>query len=130
MTSSVIGKDIDTGQLVTIEQEQRLKGLYVIGKTGTGKTTLLVNMILQDIEQGMGVCFISPHADAFTDILKRLPSDRERVVLFIDPMDKTHAFGLNLLHCINQTDYEEVSRVISSVIEVFAKLFTEGGDIM
>lgn len=127
---SVLGTDITTGERVTIDQEQRLKGIYIIGKTGTGKTTLKVNLILQDITQGMGVCFITPHGDAITDILKRLPKDREQDVILLDPMDKTHAFGLNLLYCTDPTNNEEVSRVISFVIEVFAKLFTESGDIM
>ncbi len=57
--TSVLGKDIHTEELVTIDQEQRVTGLYIIGKTGTGKITLKVNLILQDIEQGMGV--VSSH---------------------------------------------------------------------
>jgi hypothetical protein len=127
---SVLGSDSTTGELVTIEQEQRLKGIYIIGKTGTGKTTLKVNLILQDIAQGMGVCFITPHGDAITDILKRLPKDREQDVILLDPMDKTHAFGLNLVQCHSPQDHEEVSRVISGVIEIFEKLFTQSGDLM
>src|SRR5260221_10954138 len=66
---SVLGSDTTTGELVTIDQEQRLTGLYVPGKTGSGKTTLLVNMTLQDIEQGMGLCFFDTHGDAINDIL-------------------------------------------------------------
>src|SRR6266702_4090963 len=78
LPASVVGIEIDTKTPVTLEQKQRQGGLYVIGKTRSGKTTLLVNLILQDIEQGMGVCFIDPHGDAINDILARLPSGREK----------------------------------------------------
>jgi hypothetical protein len=130
LSSVVLGKNVETDALVTLTQDQRLKGIYVIGKTGSGKTTLLVNLILQYILQGMGVCFITPHGDAITDVLKRLPKDREADVILLDPMDKTHAFGLNLLQCSNPQDHEEVSRVISGVLEIFEKLFTQSGDLM
>src|SRR2546421_7284219 len=64
LTTSILGKDINTGKLVSLEQEARQRGLYVIGKPGSGKTTLLVNLILQDIEAGHGVCFLDAHGDA------------------------------------------------------------------
>ena len=127
--ASVLGEDIHTGEPVTIDQEQRLKGIYLIGKTGAGKTTLLVNMILQDIAQGMGVCFITPHGDAITDILKRLPC-REEDVILLDLLDDEYAFGLNLFQCTNPQDKKEVSRTISHIMEIFAKLFTESGDLI
>ena len=125
MDASILGKDINSGQLVTLEQEQRLRGLYVIGKTGSGKTTLLVNMILQDIEQGMGVCLIEPHGDSIVEIVKRLPAGREQDVILLDPLDD-YAFGLNLYHCDNPLDDKQVSRTVNYVMEVFAKLFTDG----
>lgn len=125
----VLGKDIITGQLVTLDQEQRLKGLYVIGKTGTGKSTLLVNMILQDIEAGRGLCFLDAAGDAITDILKRLPPYREKDVILLDPLDDYYAFGLNLFQCNNPQDQKEVSRVNSAIMSIFAKLFTESGDL-
>src|SRR5260370_12339617 len=128
--TSVLGKDIHTGEPVTIDQEQRLRGLYVIGKTGSGKTTLLINLILQDIEQGMGVCFFDTHGDAITHILKRLPTDREQDVVLLDLLDDDYAFGLNLFQCNNPNDKKEVSRVSSYVLQVFAKLFTESGDLL
>ncbi|HVB25722.1 MAG TPA: type IV secretion system DNA-binding domain-containing protein [Ktedonobacteraceae bacterium] len=125
----ILGRDIDTGQEVFLEQSQRLGGTYVIGKTGSGKTTLLVNMILQDIQQDMGLCFIDVHGDAITDILKRLPDKREQDVILLDLLDKDYAFGLNLFECQNPQDKEEVSLVTSMVMGVFAKLFTETGDL-
>lgn len=130
-TSTIIlGQDIDTQQKITLPQDERLGGTYVIGKTGSGKTTLLVNMILQDIEQGMGVCFFDTHGDALLDILRRFPATRdERDVILLDLLDTEYAFGLNLFQCTNPQDKEEVSRISSTIMDVFAKLFTESGDL-
>jgi putative ribosome biogenesis GTPase RsgA len=55
MVASVLGKDIQTGQLVTLEQAQRLGGMSFIGLSGFGKTTLLINLLLQDVKQGIGM---------------------------------------------------------------------------
>ena len=130
LSSSVLGEDIITKKPVTITQVDRLGGTYVIGKTGSGKTTLLVNMILQDIEQGMGVCFFDTHGDAIMDILRRFPANRdENDVILLDLLDPDYAFGLNLFHCANPQNKEEVSRITSTVVDVFAKLFTESGDL-
>src|SRR6266699_638137 len=130
MVASILGTDIYTGQRVTPEQEKRLGGMYVIGKTGSGKTTLLINLILQDIEQGMGLCFFDTHGDAIERILERLPQDRERDVIFLDLLDNDSAFGLNLFQCKDHDNKQEVSRVVSMVMGVFAKLFTESGDLL
>jgi len=129
---SILGTDTATGQLVTFDQEQRLKGLYVIGKTGSGKTTLLVNMILQDIEASPGLCFFDTHGDAITDILRRLPPHREDDVILLDLLDKQYTFGLNIFQCSDPsdpTDDIEVSALISSIMGIFSKLFTESGDM-
>src|SRR6266852_123559 len=88
LTPVTLGTDINSSQSVTLEQNHRQGGLYVIGKTRSGKTTLLVNLILQDIEQGTGVCFIDPHGDAINDILARLPSHREQDVILLDPFNQ------------------------------------------
>src|SRR6266446_3934173 len=124
--ASVLGKEIASGQLVTIEQEERLKGFYVIGNTGSGKTTLLVNLILQDIEQGMGVCFFDTHGDAITDILKRLPVHREKDVILLDLLDSDYAFGLNLFQCSDPKNKQEASYTVNNVLDIFAKLFADG----
>ncbi len=128
-TPSLLGKDTQTGTSVLINQEQRLKGLYVIGKTGSGKTTLLVNMILQDIEAGRGLCFFDTHGDAITDILRRLPPEREQDVILLDLLDKEYVFGLNVFQCSNPHDREEVSRLTSQILSIFEKLFYEGRDM-
>jgi hypothetical protein len=60
---SAIGTDLDTNSDVVIYQKDRPQGLYIIGTTGTGKSTLIANLILNDINQGLGVCLIEPHGD-------------------------------------------------------------------
>jgi len=71
-----------------------------------GITTQLVNLLLQDIEQGIGVCFFDPHGDAINDILARLPAGRENDVILLDPLDKDYTFGLNLFECDDPTNEE------------------------
>lgn len=71
--------------------------LYVIGKSGTGKTTLLRNLIVQDIEAGRGVGVIDPHGDLALDILDHIPRNRTEDVAYFDPSDPDYAVGLNLL---------------------------------
>lgn len=127
LQSSILGRDIDTQELVSIDQHS---STYIIGKAGSGKTTLLVNMIVQAIEQGHGLCFLDPHEDAITEIIKRLPSHREQDVILLDIADTEYTFGLNLFHCDNPQDEREVSRVTSMVMGVFARLFTESGDLL
>src|SRR5205085_8191886 len=63
---SIVGKDVETGQLVSMSQIRRRQGLYIIGVNGTGKSTLISNLIVQDIEQGLGVCLLDPHGDLTT----------------------------------------------------------------
>ncbi len=131
--SSVLGYGIHqktgaTGE-VTIGDVERRSGVYVLGKPGMGKSNLIVNMILQDIEHGHGLCFIDPHGDAIEDVLQRLPGQRKDDVIYFNPLDKTHAFGLNLFQCNDPTDNAQVSRTLDFVLQVFGKLFTESGDI-
>src|SRR5438132_4956806 len=108
MDPLILGKDVTstTGAAVTLTQQERRRGLYVIGKTGTGKTTLLINLILQDIAAGFGLCLLDPHGDAINDILMRLPDQREQDVILLDVLETEHPFGLNLYECSNPNDVE------------------------
>src|SRR5918995_727785 len=68
-----LGIDVETGQPIRIGDVERCGGLYVLGKTRTGKSNLFISLALQDIARGMGLLFIDPHADAIQAILDRLP---------------------------------------------------------
>jgi hypothetical protein len=119
----LLGKNTITGQSVHLSQTARRQGTYVIGKNGTGKTTFLVNLMLQDIRTGMGLCFIDPHGDAITDLLRRLPQGREQDVILLDVLDTDYPFGLNLYECADITDLELVTRTASQVMHLFEKVW-------
>ena len=95
----VIGTRNDWGHEVAfgISEYDRRHHLYTIGKSGTGKTTLLRNLILQDIEAGRGVGVIDPHGDLATDILDHIPRNRIEDVVYFNPADLEYPIGLNLL---------------------------------
>lgn len=94
------------GHPVRIRQDviDRQRHLYVVGKTGTGKSTLLKNMALQDIEAGRGVCVVDPHGDLVEEILDRIPSHRKDDIILFDPSDDAFPIGLNLLEARNETE--------------------------
>src|SRR5262249_7154472 len=70
---TVLGTDIRTGAAVTISLTQRFQGVFGIGATGTGKTTLDLNMIMADIRQGRGICLVEPHGDLTRNIIAAMP---------------------------------------------------------
>lgn len=109
---------------VFLSPDARKQGTYIIGTTGTGKSTLLVNMIMQDVASGEGVCLLDPHGDITTDVLARVPRERLADVILFDPADLAHPFGLNLLEC-NRDDPRERDLVTSTLIETLYKLFED-----
>jgi ABC-type branched-subunit amino acid transport system ATPase component len=75
VTFSKLGTDIQTGAYVELPQASRRQGLYIIGANGTGKTGLIENLILQDIEQGLGVGLLDPHGDLTNAILEKMTKE-------------------------------------------------------
>lgn len=98
----------------------RLRHLYLLGKTGVGKSSVFQNMCLQDIKNGEGVCFIDPHGDSIEWLLGRIPHERLKDVILFDPSDTAHPFGLNLLEA---GDESEKSFLVNECIQIFYKLF-------
>lgn len=86
---------------ITISKDDRRRHLYVVGQTGTGKTTLLKNMIISDIQNGNGICVIDPHGDLFNELLSSIPEERIDDVVLIDPVDNDFPVGINLLEYQN-----------------------------
>src|SRR6266487_1817745 len=131
LQTSTLGRgsnqETEQEEIVTIGDIERRGGILLRGNPRVGKTTLVVNLILQDIAHGHGLLFIDPHGDAIDDILRRLPC-REEDVIYFDPFDRDFAFGLNLFEC-DKTDRRQVSRTVNYVLHMFAKLFTEKGDL-
>ncbi|MFI5241210.1 MAG: type IV secretory system conjugative DNA transfer family protein, partial [Microgenomates group bacterium] len=105
---------------VFIGNEDRMRHVYIIGKTGTGKSELLKDMILQDIKDGKGLCFMDPHGDALQDIMKLIPPERAEDVIYFNPSDTERPMGLNLLEA---TTEDQKHFVTTSVINMMYKLF-------
>jgi hypothetical protein len=126
MASSNLGKDPRTGEDVFLSIKERLRGLYCLGTTGTGKTTLLVNLILQDIEAGRGLCHITPVGDAIKDILSRIPPEREKDVILFNPMHTQEIPGLNIFECPDSASVEQVALTSGFVMNVFERLWDVG----
>ncbi len=105
---------------VYIGNEDRMRHVYIIGKTGTGKSELLKDMILQDIRAGKGLCFMDPHGDAIEDILKLIPPERAEDVIYFNPSDTERPMGLNLLEAKTE---DQKHFVATAVINMMYKLF-------
>jgi hypothetical protein len=121
-----IGKTVSSGTPVELSIDDRRQGTYVIGTTGTGKSTLLKNIIVQDMqnEEKYGVCVIDPHGDLIDEVLGLVPKDRIDDVVLLDPMETEFPFGLNLLECDNK-DPHQVRWVVSTVMGTLERLFID-----
>lgn len=104
---------------VYIADDDRRRHIYIIGATGTGKSELLVEMMLQDIKAGKGICFIDPH-DTVRKLLNLIPPERAEDVIYFSPGDSERPMGLNLLEA-NSEDQQHFAA--TAVINMMYKLF-------
>ena len=105
---------------VYISDEDRLRHIYIIGRTGVGKSELLAEMIMQDIRAGKGVCFMDPHGDTIEDLLQLIPPERAEDVIYFNPSDSERPMGLNLLEAKTE---DQKHFAATSVINMMYKLF-------
>lgn len=112
---------------IGVTRAQRQKHMYVLGKTGMGKTTLLTQMIYQDMVSGKGLAVLDPHGDMFRELLAIVPEHRRKDVVVFDPSDREFPVGLNMLdpgiEFADEDDRHEW--ITSAVLSVFAKLADE-----
>ena len=96
---TILGTTIGTysNREASLSAVERLKHLYVIGKSGTGKSTLLFNLAIQDILAGRGIAIIDPHGDLVEDLLHHIPRSRTRDVVYLDLTDFEHPIAWNPL---------------------------------
>jgi hypothetical protein len=94
-------------------QEDRRRHVYILGKSGMGKSTLLENLILQDIYSGQGVCFLDPLGDSADKILSHIPGFRQKDVIYFNPSDSQFPIGLNILEKNGEPDFLVASKVMS-----------------
>lgn len=103
-----------------IKRKDRERHIYIIGKTGTGKSTLIANMIIEDIRKGEGVGVIDPHGDLIQTVLNFIPSNRINDVCYFNPADPEYSYPLNPLEVRNTEQRELVS---SGIVAIFHKLY-------
>src|SRR3990167_9907214 len=108
------------GVPVRIKRDDRRRHVYIIGKSGAGKSVLLQNMVIQDIENGEGVCVIDPHGELVEDMLPYIPRERADALIVFNPSDIERPIGLNMLEYA--TD-EEKDFAVQEMIAFFYKLF-------
>ena len=119
----VIGDNEHAGETVPVflTADQRVRHTHLIGSSGTGKSSLLLNLIRQDIENGDGVSVLDPHGDLIDQILGIIPSERVDDVVLVDPSDQDFPIGFNILQAHSE---EEKNLLASDLVSVFRRLST------
>lgn len=112
---------------VSLSDTQRSRHIHLIGASGSGKSNLMLSMILQDIANGKGLCVLDPHGDLIEDILKRVSETRADDVILFDPSDEEHPIGFNILGATSELEKALLS---SDLIATFRRLSTSWGDVM
>ncbi|MFC1810942.1 type IV secretory system conjugative DNA transfer family protein [Patescibacteria group bacterium] len=107
---------------IYIKNEDRFRHFYVIGQTGTGKSSIMQVMIRQDLKNGKGLCIVDPHGQLIEDIMPFIPRDRADDVIYFNPSDLERPIGINLLE--GDTD-EEKELVALDAMNIMIKLFNE-----
>ncbi len=105
-----------------IKAKDRTRHVYVIGKTGMGKSTLLENMAVQDIQNGEGMCFIDPHGKTADLLLEYVPKERIRDVIYIAPFDTDFPISFNVLESV---DHAKRHLVVSGLMSTFKKIWVD-----
>ena len=112
----------NTGKPFYIKDRDRLGHIYCIGKTGVGKSTLLLNMAISDIQKGKGLCVIDPHGDIAETILNYIPQVRINDVIYFSPKDIDYPIGFNPLHAV-QANFHHLAA--SGLISTFKKIWAD-----
>lgn len=128
---SIFAKN-DYGNKITpigLTLEERRRHMYVIGATGTGKTTLIQKMIYQDIKNHKGLAVLDPHGDLSEKLISIIPKSRLQDVVYFNPYDMNFPIGLNVLELPKDLKESELHRekdlIVSSLISIFHKLYPE-----
>lgn len=115
--------------LIGLTDEDRSRHLYLLGQTGSGKSTIVYHMASDDIRRGRGLAVIDPHGDLATDLLGSVPEERTNDLIYLNPFDIKHPIGINLLELMPTSDEDELELekelVCESVISVFRRVFSK-----
>jgi hypothetical protein len=122
-TNTHAGKSVE----VSLDDEQRSRHLYVVGASGTGKSTLMLSLILQSLRAGEGLALLDPHGDLIDEVVRRMPPERLDDVVLLDPSDSEYPIGFNILSAHSELERTLLS---SDLVSVFRRLSTTWGDQM
>lgn len=119
---TILGNTDYRGEKITfgVKKEDKFRHMYIVGKTGTGKSVFLSNMIISDMKQGNGLCLLDPHGELVDAVIEHIPTNRINDVIMFDVADSEYPIGFNLL----QSNTEEGKNLIASgVVTTFKRLF-------
>ncbi|MBI3485653.1 ATP-binding protein [Candidatus Daviesbacteria bacterium] len=127
----IFGKNSYAGSetQIGLTEEERKTHMYIIGRTGSGKTTLMFSMAKHDIESNQGLAFIDPHGDVSEDLLASVPEARKDDLIYLNPFDLKYPIGINLLELTPNLDEDEAELekevVAEGVVSLFRKVFSK-----
>ncbi len=130
-SGTLIGKSFFRNEKkpVYITEDDRRRHIYIVGQTGTGKSTLITNMVVEDIQQGKGVAVIDPHGSLIDAILTQIPKERIDDVIIFNPGDIQRPLGMNMLeYDFNRP--EQKTFIVDEMQSIFFKIFPESGEAM
>ncbi|OGZ43726.1 MAG: hypothetical protein A2719_01405 [Candidatus Ryanbacteria bacterium RIFCSPHIGHO2_01_FULL_45_22] len=106
-----------------IKRTDRRQHIYVMGQTGTGKSTFLKNIALQDVKSGRGICIVDPHGEFVEEVLTMIPEERAKDVIYFNPSDSEYPVGFNVLEVpdVNNPEYKPIAA--SSLMGIFTKIW-------
>ena len=111
----------NANRLFGVKRKDRRQHMYVVGKSGTGKTTLIKNMMIQDIMNGEGVCVVDPHGEFVEELLSKIPEERIKDVVYFNPSDPDYSIGFNILE-ISDPKFKHL--VASGLMGIFTKIWS------
>jgi hypothetical protein len=125
-----LGKDVKEGsqtkgKFIQISDVDRQAGLYIDGVQRMGKSSLLENLIYQDLVKGFAVIMLDAHGDLINDVIAKMPQERINFTYLLDITDIDYPFGINLFYCKDPSDRKERARTVGRVVGVFRKIFPE-----
>ncbi len=112
----------NTNQKFGIKDADRLRHIYCIGKTGVGKSTLLKGMAFSDITRGHGCCIIDPHGDIAEEITSKIPENRRKDIIYLNPSEPENAIHFNPLHAVHPSHHHLVA---SGIVSTFHKVWND-----
>ena len=127
----IIGENIhhNTVTPIGLTEQERERHQYIIGGTGSGKTTMLQYEIVQDMQSGKGVGIVDPHDDMAETLLRHVPRDRIKDVVYFNPDDLAYPIGLNLLELDKELSGDELLRekdlITETIVSIFRKIFSD-----